>query len=471
MKTRARIVSGLAPLAALAVLFLAPLAEASLTRASTAERAIEAPALTLAAPTPEPSEFSLFEGHEIAAAAAEPERAPSFHPLAAVSLLSKDEAEPPLVSAEPLRFQETRIGVFDFLGSRIIGVERELSLDLQWGSGRFGLEISEGIGIWLSQDPLGDVDSPNLYGFVGARPHEMTDPLGLLGIEDVPGIVGDTLLGILDPRNAWTNAQRGFGGALGAGKFVAKTGASLALLTLDSGALGPALPGAAQRNEARAKGIVDFVKHPVDTIVNAHSKAFDTILEHEQKGQYVRSGIEAGELGVADAAAAYGAAGAVRSIAGAVSRAVSFEGIAAGGIEAYSADVARMTGRGGGVPPQLRAGQIFEAEQLEGLGIPKETHTLRPSVEQTNSAAFRVIVGEPKFTPGGLPRGTIFDASQGGFLEIKGGASVLRSTYQLRLQTYFSLKMRVPFTLRSTRPIEAGFDAWLTRWGVNVEAP
>jgi RHS repeat-associated protein len=34
-------------------------------------------------------------------------------------------------------------------------------------------------GIWLSQDPLGDIDSPNLYGFVGMRPHEKTDPMGL----------------------------------------------------------------------------------------------------------------------------------------------------------------------------------------------------------------------------------------------------------------------------------------------------
>jgi hypothetical protein len=99
MKSRLRIVSGLA---ALAALFLAPLADASLTRASTAERAIEAPTLTLASPAaaPEPSEFSLFEGTEIARAAAESESAPSFHPLAAVSLLSKNEAEAPLVSGE-----------------------------------------------------------------------------------------------------------------------------------------------------------------------------------------------------------------------------------------------------------------------------------------------------------------------------------------------------------------------------------
>ncbi|MEO7920207.1 MAG: RHS repeat-associated core domain-containing protein [Thermoanaerobaculia bacterium] len=34
---------------------------------------------------------------------------------------------------------------------------------------------------WLSEDPEGDVDSPNLYAFVGQRPHEKTDPLGLAG--------------------------------------------------------------------------------------------------------------------------------------------------------------------------------------------------------------------------------------------------------------------------------------------------
>ena len=36
-----------------------------------------------------------------------------------------------------------------------------------------------GIGEWLSEDPEGDVDSPNLYAYVGQRPNERTDPLGL----------------------------------------------------------------------------------------------------------------------------------------------------------------------------------------------------------------------------------------------------------------------------------------------------
>jgi len=174
MKKRARIVSGLA---ALAALFLAPLAEASITRASTSARETPALALTLAAP--EPSDFSLFEGTELTAAAAEPGSAENFHPLAAVSLLSKNEAEAPLVSVDELIYPKTRYRVFGLLGTSILGELRGVSLELHWRSASFSCGFASGTVGWLSQDPMGDVDSPNLYGFVGARPHEKTDPLGL----------------------------------------------------------------------------------------------------------------------------------------------------------------------------------------------------------------------------------------------------------------------------------------------------
>jgi len=65
MKRRARIVSGLA---ALAALFLGTRADASLTRSSAPAR--EAPALALTLVAPAPSEFSLFDGTEIAHALA-----------------------------------------------------------------------------------------------------------------------------------------------------------------------------------------------------------------------------------------------------------------------------------------------------------------------------------------------------------------------------------------------------------------
>lgn len=88
-----------------------------------------------------------------------------------------------------------------------------------------------------------------------------------------------------------------------------------------------------------------------------------------------------------------------------------------------------------------------------------------------DSAAFKVIVGEPEFTPGGLPKGTIFDGTLGGNLEIKGGSSMLNSTYQLRLQTYRSLKTNTPLTIETTRPINPTFQNWLNRWGVSVARP
>ena len=167
----------IAPFLTLALLFAAP-AEASLSRVSAAERAIEAPSLTLAAAAPELSEFSLFEGTELAAAAAESESAPTFHPLAAVSLLDERvqrDLATPLESSYP----KTRYRVFELLGTPILGVERGVSLELQWGCASLSCGFASGTVGWLSQDPLGDIDSPNLYGFVGMRPHEKTDPLGL----------------------------------------------------------------------------------------------------------------------------------------------------------------------------------------------------------------------------------------------------------------------------------------------------
>ena len=175
MKKRARIVSGLA---ALAALLLAPLAEASITRASNPPR--ETPELSLALVAAEPSAFSLFEGIELAAAAGESALAPSFHPLAAVSLLSKDGAERPLVSVDELIYPKTRYRVFGLLGTPILGELRGVSLELQWRSGEFRAGLASGTVGWLSQDPMGDRDSVNLYGFVGMKPHMGTDPLGLL---------------------------------------------------------------------------------------------------------------------------------------------------------------------------------------------------------------------------------------------------------------------------------------------------
>jgi hypothetical protein len=80
-----------------------------------------------------------------------------------------------------------------------------------------------------------------------------------------------------------------------------------------------------------------------------------------------------------------------------------------------------------------------------------------------------VIVGDPKYTRGGLLKGTTLDATEAGLLEIKHGSSVLDSSYQLRLQTFRSLTEGTPYTIRTTRPINPTFRDWLQRWGVKVE--
>jgi RHS repeat-associated protein len=39
--------------------------------------------------------------------------------------------------------------------------------------------------VFLTEDPLDDIDSPNVYGFVAGRPHEFTDPEGLLSAKNI----------------------------------------------------------------------------------------------------------------------------------------------------------------------------------------------------------------------------------------------------------------------------------------------
>jgi hypothetical protein len=222
MKKRARIVSGLA---ALAAFFLAPLTEASLTRATSP--ALQAPALSLTLAAPEPSEFSLFDGTEIARALAS---RPAFDlisitteetPTAArtrfvsSSELSTDElAEGPelvpitsvreqrfnlqippgVFGLEPLRgppgdeasYPKTRYRVFGLLGTPILGELRGVSLELHWRSASFSCELASGTVGWLTTDPAGEVDSVNLYGYVGLRPQMGTDPLGLIELPEGP---------------------------------------------------------------------------------------------------------------------------------------------------------------------------------------------------------------------------------------------------------------------------------------------
>ncbi|WP_200955677.1 hypothetical protein, partial [Massilia sp. Root418] len=122
-------------------------------------------------------------------------------------------------------------------------------------------------------------------------------------------------------------------------------------------------------------------------------------------------------------------------------------------------------------PSHLRSGQQHEADQLAELGIAKNNEVFRPTAEQIDSATFKAIVGDAKYTKGGLAKGTIFDGTEKGYLEIKGGKSELNSSYQLRLQTYKALIDKKPYTIQTTRPVNQSFKSWLDAWGAKLERP
>jgi hypothetical protein len=119
-----------------------------------------------------------------------------------------------------------------------------------------------------------------------------------------------------------------------------------------------------------------------------------------------------------------------------------------------------------GPPAELVAGRTFEANVLKDAGLVKFAGAAwRPTAEQIQSAAFKLIVGEAKYTKGGQLTGVLPDAVG---LEIKSGASTLGTSYQLRLLTYRALLTREPLMLLTTRPLVSSFEAWLQRWGVSV---
>ena len=124
----------------------------------------------------------------------------------------------------------------------------------------------------------------------------------------------------------------------------------------------------------------------------------------------------------------------------------------------------------GGSPEALVAGRLAEPGILQALGSSGKV-SFQPTPAQANSAAFRVIVGEPEYTAGGQLVGTVYDGAIGNgvLAEIKTGQSVLSSSYQLRLQTYGALVNDTPFSIYTSRPLNNTFNDWLVRWGVDVK--
>jgi RHS repeat-associated protein len=123
-------------------------------------------------------------------------------------------------------------------------------------------------------------------------------------------------------------------------------------------------------------------------------------------------------------------------------------------------------------PAALAAGNAFEDAYIAaraGAGWVKNTAVFRPSAQQISSQLFKDIVGVAEYTPKGKAVGTIVDVVlPNGAVEIKSGTSLLESSYQLRLQVYEAVVKGRPLIIHTQRPIEAGFAAFLQRWGVSV---
>lgn len=120
------------------------------------------------------------------------------------------------------------------------------------------------------------------------------------------------------------------------------------------------------------------------------------------------------------------------------------------------------------MPAPLALGQAAEARALEALRLEKNTEVWRPSPEQVGSDSFRRIVGDARYTATGLARGTVLDSVEPGLAEVKSGASMLESSYQLRLQAFRAAAERRPLTLYTSRPLGPGLGHWLGPHGVRV---
>ena len=120
-------------------------------------------------------------------------------------------------------------------------------------------------------------------------------------------------------------------------------------------------------------------------------------------------------------------------------------------------------------PVPLRAGRSAETRALSALQREKNRETWRPSAEQVVSPEFKRIVGLPRYTERGFPRGTILDSVEGEFAEIKSGSSALNATYQLRLQAFRAWAEAKPLKIYTNRPVDPEFGRWGKPLGVAIE--
>jgi RHS repeat-associated protein len=84
--------------------------------------------------------------------------------------------------------RETASGGLDQWTEANVSPSRRIGLERRWSALAYARArwYDARNASWLSEDPAGAVDSPNLYAFVGWAPHMGTDPLGLQDLMPMP---------------------------------------------------------------------------------------------------------------------------------------------------------------------------------------------------------------------------------------------------------------------------------------------
>lgn len=332
-----------------------------------------------------------------------------------------------------------------------------------------GRDYDPGDASWLCVDPLGAVDSPNLYQAFGLDPQNNTDPLGLAEflkptttsvdatyttcIKSRPQ--GDVSVPCVDIPGGKVTVE-GFTAATDTPDYLRAlhrvgvsdedASAMVARNAPDSAPIAGTALGAAAQGATQAGTVAKPAFHLTMAFVSATGPSI-LAASRAMPAAYL-SGL--GQTGAR------------------LFEFANYDNIVSSGMKNQWKPGAPSRGS----PAHLTAGRAWENAELASLGKPKNTTVWRPSQADIESSAFKVIVGPAKYTSGGRPVGTIVDIVEtGGSIEIKGGTKMLESSYQLRLQTYRALQLRSPLTIRTTRPINPEFSAWLERWGVAVENP
>lgn len=209
-----------------------------------------------------------------------------------------------------------------------------------WETRLFKPGLRQG-GLCIQPDPLGPVDSPNLYQAFGFDGLNVTDPFGLRipkflkdfqgWLYDVVSVVTDNIWKEVDPdlrqfdegmsQSVWwtkTLVARPGLASIGWYKTAGEGAFGLGLLATDVGAtyVGLSLPG----TDERLAGVADFFSHPVDNTIANVSGQWKRMAACEQAGDWACSSEIAGSLAFQTYATVEGVAGLSRAGIGIANR-------------------------------------------------------------------------------------------------------------------------------------------------------